>query len=203
MSRIGEMVAVLDFYPELVPVGIPFRRIAEECCKRIPVRGCEDGRTPAEVLELAAEATIAAIADQRMRGPSAANYLVATFKAIADRGVREVPHGLSRVGLASEAAEMQRLEAATLKARQEAAQRPLPDPALPARALATMKPRPAEDGWLATGPKARALPPRRRDIDVERCEPLADLIPADAVRESRDIVRENEQIAADRKVGGS
>lgn len=202
MSRVSEMLAVLDLYPEIVATGIASNRIVAECCKRIPVRGIEDGRSAAEVLEIACESTMAAMADQRLRGPSAANYLVATFKAIAADGVRNLPDGLSRVGLASELAEMRRLEAATLKARQEAAQRPLPDPALPARALARLPPRPDGETWLH-GPTRPRLPPRRPDIESDRCEPLADLLPTETVRENRDATYENERVMAERAGKGA
>lgn len=202
MTRVARMLAVLDGYPEFVASGIALRRIVEECCKRIPTHGIEDGRTPEEVLEIASEFTLKAIGEDRLRGAGIARYLVATFKAIAADGVRNLPDGLSRVGLASELAEMRRLEAATMKARQEAAQRPLPDPALPARALARLPPRPDGETWLH-GPTRPRLPPRRPDIESDRCEPLADLLPTETVRENRDATYENERVMAERAGKGA
>lgn len=197
MSRISEMNDVLNHYPEFAASGVAFRRIAEECAKRIPQRGIEDGRTPAEVLELACEQAVAAMTEGRLRGPSVANYIVATFKAIAADGVSNIPPGLTRIGLASEDAEMRRLVERTIATREAEAKRPLPDPSLPAQALRRMPPRPADGEWFK-GPTRPVLPPRRRDIEVERCEPLADLVPVETVKEYRDMVREDEADKAKR-----
>lgn len=188
MSRISEMLAVLGLYPEFANSGVPFKKIAEECCRRIPSHGCSDGVLPADVLTAACEATIEAIERESMRGPAIANYVVATFKRMAAEGFNATDR-LSRVGIHAETLEMAKLEAETARRRAEDAARPPPDPELPKRFLAAFPPPPDPSAWpTGSGPTRRVLPPRR-PVRPETTEParVGRLVDGDTIREAREL----------------
>lgn len=191
MSRLSEMLTVLGLYPEFATSGVPFKKIAEECCRRIPPHGCSDGVLPADVLTAACEATVDAVEREGLRGPTVANYVVATFKRMAAEGFT-VTDRLSRVGIHNETLEMARLDAETALRRVADAARPLPDPELPKAFLRAFPAKPDLYALPTAGPTRPRLKPRRADIEEERCEPLGDLIGTDTIRESRDVVKENE-----------
>jgi hypothetical protein len=193
VSRTKSMRAVIDHYPELAQSGVPFAKIVEHCCLRIPRTGIVDGNSPEDVLEAACEDAVAAIADDRLRGAAIANYVVAAFKRMAAEGLGE-RKSLSRVGLHRDIAEMQRLLAESDEAARRSARKPRSTPDLAKHALATLRPRPdihdlPRDGLLVR-PPLKANP--YRDIPTERCEPLADALPLEALRENAAAAHESE-----------
>lgn len=198
MSRISEMLTVLGLYPEFATSGVPFKKIAEECCRRIPAHGCSDGVLPADVLTAACEATIEAIEREGLRGATVANYVVATFKRMAAEGFT-VTDRLSRVGVHTETLEMARLEAETALRRAEDAARPLPNPELPRTFLKAFPPPPDPGAWhTGKGPKHPRLKPRQPQprYEVDECQPLSDFMPTETTRENRDAVKANEEHGA-------
>lgn len=187
--RIAEVTRVLECYPELAIAGIEFRRIAEACCKRIPAVGIANDLPVVDVVEAAAEATIAALVGSNApRGRNVANYLVAVFRRIAsgEDDIAKVDT-LSRVGVRMEQAEIERTIAECDRRRATDANRLPPDPELPRRALARMRPRPDGDGWSSTGPIRRPLPAREPALEGEACAPIGQLIKRDELEEGRDL----------------
>jgi hypothetical protein len=194
VSRISEMLTVLGLYPEFATSGVPFKKIAEECCRRIPAHGCSDGVLPADVLTAACEATIEALEREGLRGPSVANYIVATFKRMAAEGFNATDR-LSRVGVHAETLEMARLEAETAVRRAEDAARPLPNPDLPKAFLAAFPPPPDPGAWpTAGGVKRPALKPRPEPRPQEGGPTrIGRVVDGDMMREERELADANEQ----------
>lgn len=188
MSRIAEMLSVLDHYPEFAASGVPFKKIVEACCRRIPTTGIADGNLAADVLTVACEVTVDAMEREGLRGPSVANYIVASFKRMASEGVTHIDR-LSRVGVRNELAEMRRLDAETARRRAEDAARPLPNPELPKRALAAFPGRPDPDAWPTAGGKTRPTLPERRKPAPEDDKParIGKLVDGDTIREAREL----------------
>jgi hypothetical protein len=205
MSRISEMLGVLDHYPEFATAGVPFKKIVEACCRHIPPHGVADGLAITEVFTVACEVTIDAIERDSMRGPSVANYLVAVFKRMAVEGVTQIER-LSRVGIRNDIAEMKRLDAETARTRAEAAKRPLPNPDLPKRFLAAFPPPPDPSAWPTSGlpsrPRLKARQPVPR-YEVDNCEPMDAIVPVDTIREYRDRVKDNEAYEAEKAKKGA
>ncbi len=199
--RLGQITAVLAHYPELVASGIDFSRIAGECCKRIPRDGIANGLQVEHVAEAAAEATLSALVGERPpRGRNVANYLVACFRKIAwgERDIREV-ETLSRVSARSELLEMRKTLDHLEADRATYANRKPGDPALPKAALARLRPRPSVEDFPTAGCTVRPVltPPRvYPPIGVLDVEPLSNVMPADQVREYRDLVRADEALLA-------
>jgi hypothetical protein len=194
VSRISEMLTVLGLYPEFATSGVPFKKIAEECCRRIPAHGCSDGVLPADVLTAACEATIEALEREGLRGPSVANYIVATFKRMAAEGFNATDR-LSRVGVHAETLEMARLEAEWAARRAEDAARPLPNPELPKAFLAAFPPPPDPGAWpTAGGVKRPALKPRPEPRPQEGGPTrIGRVVDGDMMREERELADANEQ----------
>lgn len=188
MSRISEMLTVLGLYPEFATSGVPFKKIAEECCRRIPSHGCADGVLPADVLTAASEATIDAIEREGLRGPTVANYIVATFKRMAVEGFNAGDR-LSRVGMHADTLEMARLEAEWAARRVEEAKRPPPNPELPKSFLAAFPPPPDPDAWPVGKGAVRARLKPRRPVAPETSEPtrVGKLVDGDTAREAREL----------------
>jgi hypothetical protein len=194
MSRISEMLTVLGLYPEFATSGVPFKKIAEECCRRIPAHGCSDGVLPADVLTAACEATIEALEREGLRGPSVANYIVATFKRMAAEGFNATDR-LSRVGIHSETLEMAKLEAEWAARRAADAARPLPDPELPKAFLGTFPGRPDPDAWPTAGGVKRPALKTRPEPHSQASGPtrIGKVVDGDMMREERDLADANEQ----------
>jgi hypothetical protein len=138
--------------------------------------------------------TIEALEREGLRGPSVANYIVATFKRMAAEGFNATDR-LSRVGVHAETLEMARLEAETAVRRAEDAARPLPNPDLPTAFLAAFPPPPDPGAWpTAGGVKRPALKPRPEPRPQEGGPTrIGRVVDGDMMREERELADANEQ----------